>query len=356
MEDYLDVNADLYKAFTRDDQYGVLGKKKQPWPERIRLFICAITIVPLRFLGCLYFVTSFYLVCRLSGVIPQKDRAFWVESVGCTAARACCWFVGFLKIRWVEVRPNGQKDHIFTGVHSKEHPNIGAVISNHCSYFDILILMSRYFPSFVARSNTQDMPLIGICSKHLQCIFVDREFKTTKGDIKGAAAQVKQRMEEVAAGGDRRPVLLFPEGTTTNGRLVLPFKTGAFLAGVPVQPCMIKYETGRVSPSWDSIDAVWHIFLMLAELTHQVTVYLLPVYTPSPEEKKDPHLYANNVRQMLMDAGGFGSSQADLTDCRAYISLLQGKKPSSRSRAGKQWEEQHGSGANPTSLDAKKSK
>lgn len=39
----------------------------------------------------------------------------------------------------------------------------GAVISNHCSYFDILILMSRYFPSFVARSNTQDMPLIGIC-------------------------------------------------------------------------------------------------------------------------------------------------------------------------------------------------
>ncbi len=39
----------------------------------------------------------------------------------------------------------------------------GAVISNHCSYFDILILMSRYFPSFVARSNTQDMPLIGVC-------------------------------------------------------------------------------------------------------------------------------------------------------------------------------------------------
>ena len=39
----------------------------------------------------------------------------------------------------------------------------GAVISNHCSYIDILILMSRYFPSFVARSNTQEMPLIGLC-------------------------------------------------------------------------------------------------------------------------------------------------------------------------------------------------
>ena len=37
------------------------------------------------------------------------------------------------------------------------------MISNHCSYIDILILMSRYFPSFVARSNTQEMPLIGLC-------------------------------------------------------------------------------------------------------------------------------------------------------------------------------------------------
>ena len=39
----------------------------------------------------------------------------------------------------------------------------GAVISNHCSYLDILVLMSRYFPSFVARSNTAEMPLLGVC-------------------------------------------------------------------------------------------------------------------------------------------------------------------------------------------------
>lgn len=354
--DYLDIHAEVYKAFSRDDQYGVLGKKRQPWPEKFRLFICGITLVPLRFLGCLYFVTCFYLVCRMSSLIPKSERAYWVENVGCFSARACCWCVGFLQIKWVEVRPNGEKDHIFTGVHSKEHPNIGAVISNHCSYFDILILMSRYFPSFVARSNTADMPMIGVCSKHLQCILVDREFKTSKGEIKGAGAQVKERMEMVASGGDLRPVLLFPEGTTTNGKLLLPFKTGAFLAGVPVQPCMIKYETGRVSPSWDSIDAVWHTFLMLAELSHQVTVYLLPVYSPTQEEKRDPHLYAKNVRQMMMDAGGFGSSQADLTDCRAYISMLQGKKPSSKSRAGKLWEQRNGSTSDGGTHDAKKSK
>jgi hypothetical protein len=33
-----------------------------------------------------------------------------------------------------------------------------------------------------------------------------------------------------------------PQGTTTNGRFLLPFKTGAFLAGVPLQPVIIKYD------------------------------------------------------------------------------------------------------------------
>ena len=120
-------------------------------------------------------------------------------------------------------------------------------------------------------------------------------------------------MEKVAAGHSMRPVLLFPEvrrlssqsakavfqpqlclvgrlvssrdpqadaagllqGTTTNGKMLLPFKSGAFLAGVPVQPCFIKYETNRVSPSWDSINALWHTFLMFATLHHSVTVYLV---------------------------------------------------------------------------------
>ena len=68
----------------------------------------------------------------------------------------------------------------------------------------------------------------------------------------------------------------------------------------------------------------------------------LPIYTPSKQEREDAHLYAQNVRTMLMKAGGFGLSEATLLDCRAYINLLQGKKPSSRSVAGKEWEAKYG--------------
>ena len=85
-ENYLDVNAELYQAFTRNDQYGTLGKKKQPWQENLRLFICAITLVPLRFLGCLYFVTAFYLVCRfVSSHLLDRPVVFTYISVPITA-------------------------------------------------------------------------------------------------------------------------------------------------------------------------------------------------------------------------------------------------------------------------------
>lgn len=39
----------------------------------------------------------------------------------------------------------------------------------------------------------------------------------------------------------------FAQGTTTNNRYMLPFRTGAFLAGVPVQPIILKYsQVGRI--------------------------------------------------------------------------------------------------------------
>ena len=66
------------------------------------------------------------------------------------------------------------------------------------------------------------------------------------------------------------------QGTTTNGKCLLPFKTGAFLAGAPVQPVILKYGPNRVSPAWDSITAFWHALLMLANPFHSVTARQVP--------------------------------------------------------------------------------
>ena len=62
--------------------------------------------------------------------------------------------------------------------------------------------------------------------------------------VQGVGAVVKERISSAAKGQaeGQRPMLLFPEGTTTNGMFLLPFKSGAFLAGCPLQPVILQYQ------------------------------------------------------------------------------------------------------------------
>jgi lysophosphatidylcholine acyltransferase/lyso-PAF acetyltransferase len=59
------------------------------------------------------------------------------------------------------------------------------------------------------------------------------------------------------------------------------------------------------------------------------------VYHPNEEEKKDPKLYASNVRDLMLREGGFKPSESSLVECRAYIALLEGRKPPSNSQAAR---------------------
>jgi lysophosphatidylcholine acyltransferase/lyso-PAF acetyltransferase len=52
---------------------------------------------------------------------------------------------------------------------------------------------------------------------------------------------------------------------------------------------------------------VWrHIWLLLCQPYHNVICYELPVYEPSPEERTDPALYANNMREYMVRGGADG--------------------------------------------------
>ncbi|CAL5223555.1 g6088 [Coccomyxa viridis] len=193
--------------------------------------------------------------------------------------------------------------------------------------------MARSFPSFVARGGTESIPLIGFISQKMECLYVEREARGDK--VKGVSAAVKERMQHTVSGGTpvHRPMLLFPEGTTSNGEYLLPFKTGAFLAGEPVQPVILKYGKGRVSPAWDSIKAPRHLFLLLTNVLHSLIAYELPVYVPSSEEQADPALYASNVRTYMLKYSELKPSTAVLADKREYHAKLLGQtKPASKKR------------------------
>jgi lysophosphatidylcholine acyltransferase/lyso-PAF acetyltransferase len=157
----------------------------------------------------------------------------------------------------------------------------------------------------------------------MSCLYVDR---TKAAGAAGIAAAVRDRVADAAA-GKARPMVLFPEGTTTNGRFLLPFKTGAFLAGAPVRPVVLAYDRTRVSPAWETISAPRHILLMLLQPAHGVTAYELPVWVPNDEERGDPALFADRVRRAMLAAGDFSPLDASLADKWEYQALLKGAGP-----------------------------
>ncbi len=112
-------------------------------------------------------------------------------------------------------------------------------VSNHCSYLDITVLGSLVPASFVAKTEVAQWPLFGALAKLQRSVFVDRQsFRTVK--------QLDEMSARLEAGDS---LILFPEGTSSDGNRVLPFKSSLLSVaelepgGQPltVQPVSIAY-------------------------------------------------------------------------------------------------------------------
>lgn len=111
-------------------------------------------------------------------------------------------------------------------------------ISNHSSYLDIIILGSKLDALFVAKSEISKWPIINKVVKLGKTIFVDRK------KIFNTKFQVSLLEKKLTAGTN---IILFPEGTSSDGSKVLPFKSSLFavtekkLNNHYIQPISISY-------------------------------------------------------------------------------------------------------------------
>ncbi|KAI3985890.1 hypothetical protein MKX01_038972, partial [Papaver californicum] len=325
-------------AYVRNDVYGTMGLGEISLKEKILLGLAMITLLPIRLIVTIAILTFYYFVCRLctlfsvpnreEGEDGQEDYAHligWRRNVivafGRFCSRAILFTNGFYCINETYRRVEklvANEDQSKETSEVSERP--GAIISNHVSYLDILYHMSSSFPSFVAKRSVAKLPLVGLISKCLGCVYVQRESKSA--EFKGVAGVVTDRIVEAHQNEHAPLMLLFPEGTTTNGDFLLPFKTGAFIAKAPVLPVILRYPYQRFSPAWDTISGVRHIVLLLCQFVNHMEVVRLPVYHPSEQEKEDPKLYANNVRKLLATEGNLTLADIGLAEKRVYHTAL----------------------------------
>lgn len=185
----------------------------------------------------------------------------------------------------------------------------GAVVANHSSWMDIFALNAGKRVYFVSKSEVAGWPGIGWLARATGTVFIRR-------DAREARAHVDLFRERLGAG---HRLLFFPEGTSTDGQRLLPFKTtlfAAFLAPglretLALQPVSVAYRAPPgVDPRfygwWGEMGFGAHLLTMLAAPRHgAVTViYHPPIRVADhPDRKALARMTETVVRAGLEGAG-----------------------------------------------------
>jgi 1-acyl-sn-glycerol-3-phosphate acyltransferase len=114
------------------------------------------------------------------------------------------------------------------------------IVANHMSWLDILVLSATAPMCFIAKHEVARWPLFGVLATVGRTLYIDR---AKRHDVKSACAAIRRRL----ANGEC--VVLFPEGTSSDGNRLLPFRSALIgaadmeIAGEPVavQPVTIAY-------------------------------------------------------------------------------------------------------------------
>jgi 1-acyl-sn-glycerol-3-phosphate acyltransferase len=151
-------------------------------------------------------------------------------------------------------------------------PKTGLLVSNHLGYLDILVLGSLTPAVFVAKRNVKSWPVLGWFARLGGTLFVDRERRTQVGPLTKALDTL---LEKDAL------VVLFPEGTSSDGQTVLPFKSGLLepatncahpLAASSIECALNDGDAGEEVCYWKDMSFVPHLLNLLSKERIEVSV------------------------------------------------------------------------------------
>jgi lyso-ornithine lipid O-acyltransferase len=153
---------------------------------------------------------------RGAKALTSHERADWLQEAASTV----------LKRIGMEVAADG------------DAPKDGLVVSNHLSYLDVLAYASTMPCAFVAKQEVRSWPVFGAFATMAGTIYVNRARGAANG---GAVALIEKALAASV------PVVLFPEGTSSDGSQVLPFHSRFFepaiRAGALVTAAAIRYAS-----------------------------------------------------------------------------------------------------------------
>jgi lyso-ornithine lipid O-acyltransferase len=190
-------------------------------------------------------------------------------------------------------------------------PTRSLIVSNHPSYLDILAFAAISRCMFVSKSEIRSWPFIGWIASLTGTVFVDR---ARPSQTQHPQQEMQDRLQ---AGG---LLALFPEGTSTDGRELLPFRSSLFEAAVvvaaPITAAYISYELPRGDGDpvmdicyWGDMTLMPHFFKLLTKAEIKATVK----FSDQPRIFHDRKQAAREMQREVAELGAAAASAQKIT-------------------------------------------
>ena len=197
-------------------------------------------------------------------------------------------------------------------------------ISNHLGYLEIAAYMKEYAVSLLITYELLRTPAIGGVMAELGSFFLDRENSKSR---ENSLETLLKRQKDFYNKKSFVKTLIFPEGTTTNGKYIAAFKRGAFLSLLPLKPLMVFYYDGFLCSTnrfffFLRTVATFKIIIKYAELPIiKPTEYMFEKYKNLGNEKWE--IYAKVVNIIYAEIGGLKQTDIRFRDRLLYYQAAE---------------------------------
>nr|CAH7755260.1 unnamed protein product [Callosobruchus chinensis] len=275
--------------------------------EKIKTYILTVILLPIRVsLICFFVITGWiFASIGLWGLTEEELRQKPLEGWRKKMKHVVCL------LGWCSLRAGG----LIVTVKGRQADRREApilVAAPHSTFIDGGIVYITGFPSTICRRESGANNHIGKLINFTQPVYVWRDDPDSRHNT------IREIVQRATSDLDWPQILIFPEGTCTNRSCLITFKPGAFYPAVPVQPVCIRYPNrlDTVTWTWEGPSALKLLWLTLTQPYSNCEIEFLPVYYPSEEEKRDPKLFANNVRAVMAKALGIPVTDYTYNDCK----------------------------------------
>lgn len=237
---------------------------------RILIFIFFLVIPKIIILvpgSILLFITFSFL--RMIRIFFKNEKQFlrFCRHVIIFPLRIVLLGLGFTKINFI----------------GKCDPEARLIVSNHISVADPIIVGLSTIVTYIGSSEVSNLWFVRIITDLVSVFFFDRHQTGNK---------ISQVIAQLASNEKYEPILIFPEGETTNGDALLGFRSGAFITDYKIQPVTLTYKCwlmkrGYSTVSWVDMNPFrYFLDLLVIPFISVDLEYLEPVKSKAVDAKK----------------------------------------------------------------------